>query len=197
MINITESIKHHITKKGRGGVFTPNNFLNISHRNTIDKLLSRLAGRGFIRHIGHGLYDYPILDIENETYLSPKLDAIIRAIEVQYGDKLQYGGEYSCYLLDIKKDKPKQILYLGNTRARKIHIPPHGIIIKKTKIPSTKNRDDLHILAIQSLIFLGKKNSTTKIISHILNKLDKKELVKFKKITKFAPVWISNCLKNI
>ena len=156
--NITQTIKYYIQKKGRGFVFTPNDFINIGHRNTVGKLLSRLSERGDIRSIGWGLYDYPRIDKDSNKYLDPELHSIIRAIEIQYGDKLQYGGEYSLYLLGIHDEKPKNIIYLGNTRAKRIRVFTHDIIIKPTKIPVTKNKNDPHILAIQSLIYIGRKN---------------------------------------
>ena len=71
---------------------------------------------------------------------------------------------------------------MGNTRAKRIRIFTHDIIIKPTKIPVTKNKNDPHILAIQSLIYIGRKNITIDVTTNILEKLDNKEFIKFKKI---------------
>ena len=97
MSQITKKVLYHIQKKGRGYVFCAKDFLKISHRNTLDKLLHRLNIKGTIRDIGWGLFDYPIIDRESSGYKPPSIIAIIRALQVQFNDKFQYSGEYAAY----------------------------------------------------------------------------------------------------
>lgn len=98
---ITEKIKFKIKKKVRGWVFTPRDFLNIRHFNTVNPLLDRLENRGEIRSLGKGLYDYPIINKETGKLQPPKLEALIRAVEVQLGDKFQFSGAYAALLLGV------------------------------------------------------------------------------------------------
>jgi predicted transcriptional regulator of viral defense system len=44
---------------GRGGVFTPSDFLDMAGRAAVDQALSRLAKGGRLRRLARGLYDFP------------------------------------------------------------------------------------------------------------------------------------------
>ena len=82
--------------------------------------MHRLEKQSIIRHIGWGLYDYPILNKEGKAE-EPNLETLIKALEVQLGDNFQYCGHYSAYLLGLDA-KPTQITYLSNKRAHKFKI---------------------------------------------------------------------------
>lgn len=44
---------------GRGGVFTPSDFLDVAGRAAVDQALSRLVKGGKLRRLARGLYDFP------------------------------------------------------------------------------------------------------------------------------------------
>jgi len=192
---ITEKIKYKIRKQGRGWVFTPRDFLNIRHFNTINPLLDRLEQRGEIRSLGKGLYDYPVIDKETGKAKSPKLDAVIRAIEIQYGDKLQFSGEYAAFLLGLTKRLPAELKYLSNKQSRVALVAGYNIKISKTLIPSPRNKYDKATLALQALRYIGKSKVTYSLVDGVLSKLSEKELKKFKKIAKHIE-WVNYLLST-
>ena len=190
-MNFTEKILFKIKKKGRGWVFSPKDFVKIRHYNTINPLLDRLEKRGEIRSLGKGLYDLPIID-ESGEYLEPELDCIIKALQIQYGEKFQYGGEYSAYLLGLIDKKPNQIIYLTNGKARKIKVRGFDIIIKRTNIPSPAKINHKSFIALQAIIYLGKRNTSKAILEKVVSQFDVKELTKFNALHKYMPIWLIN-----
>jgi hypothetical protein len=196
-MTITNKIITTIQKKGRGWVFTNKSFLKLRHRNTIDKLISRICANGVIRHIGNGLYDYPVFDNNTEKYLPPKLKFVIKALETQLNVKLQYSGEYACYLLGIKKEKPQEIVFFTSGNSLRFNIlEEYEIILKKTSIPAPRNKEDKAILALQALIYLGKNNIyTEESLTTILKQLNTSEKKKFYSLKKYMPAWLNNILK--
>jgi len=181
---ITEKIKYKIKKQGRGWVFTPRDFLNIRHFNTINPLLDRLEKRGEIRSLGKGLYDYPIIDRETGKLKPPKLEGLIRALEVQLGDKFQFSGAYSAFLLGLTRRMPAELTYLSNKQSRVVEICGYKIKISKTFIPTPKNKYDKATLAVQALRYIGKSKVTHSILKATMAQLNAKELKKFQKLAK-------------
>ena len=194
MSGVKEKVLYSIRKKGRGWVFCAKNFLNIAHRNTLDKLLYRLEQQEIIRNINWGLYDYPIVNKEGKLE-EPNLNAVIKAIEVQFNDSLQYSGQYSAYLLGLI-DKPDKITYLSNKRKRQLEIRCYNIKINKTAIISPKNKNDKATIATQALIWIGKEGITNELLIDVLTQLNMKEKKKLRMLLKSAPVWLSNRLSK-
>jgi len=192
-MNITEKIKYRIKKQGRGWVFTPRDFLNIRHFNTINPLLDRLEQRGEIRALGKGLYDYPVLDKETLKFKTPSLEAVIRALEVQLGEKLQFSGAYAAFLFGLTKTMPAELKYLSNKQNRIVVAAGYKIKISKTLIPAPKNKYDKPTLALQALRHLGKARVTYKILEEILTQLNDKEQKNFKKLAKHLD-WVHTLL---
>ena len=196
-MNFTDKIKYRIIKKGRGWVFTPRDFLNIRHLNTINPILDRLENRGLINSLGKGLYIYPIIDNETGLPKPPKLENIIRAIEVQLNEKFQYSGEYSAFLLGLSKSLPAEIKYLSNKQTSKIiEVAGYKIKISKTLIISAHNKYDKSILAINALRHYGKNKVTTDLLSKITSRLDKAEINKLKKLAKNIN-WINSKVNHL
>ncbi len=59
MQSIDNKVISRIYGKGRGWCFTPNEFMDLGSRSSVDKALSRLTQKGTIRRLARGLYDYP------------------------------------------------------------------------------------------------------------------------------------------
>ena len=59
LTSVPDRIMRRVRAGGRGGVFTPSDFLDVAGRASVDQALSRLAKRGKLRRLARGLYDYP------------------------------------------------------------------------------------------------------------------------------------------
>ena len=194
-MNITSKILYTIHKKGKGWVFSPQNFIKIRHLNTINPLLDRLEKRGHIRSLGKGLYDYPIIDKETNLPKPPKLDFIIRALEIQLTDKFAFNKEYSAFLFGVNKSLSGKIKYLTNNKQnKKIEVAGYNIELTKTSIPISKNKYDKSLIAVHAILYFGKKKISDEIIKKIISQLNEQEIKRLKALTKFAPAWVKDIL---
>ncbi len=76
---------------GRGGVFTPSDFLDMAGRSAVDQALSRLAKGGQLRRLARGLYDFPKLHPKLGP-LSPTPDNVAQALARETGSQVQIAG---------------------------------------------------------------------------------------------------------
>ena len=73
---------------GRGGVFTPRDFLDVATRAAVDQALSRLAKGGKLRRLARGLYDFPKVHPKLGP-LSPAPDDVAQALARETGSQVQ------------------------------------------------------------------------------------------------------------
>ena len=57
--SVPDRIMRRARSAGRGGVFTPRDFLDVAGRAAVDQALSRLVKNGKLRRLARGLYDFP------------------------------------------------------------------------------------------------------------------------------------------
>src|SRR5579862_6053306 len=121
MRSISNSILRRIRGKQRGWVFTPKDFIDLAHRNTIGVILYRLTQKGIIRQLDHGIYDFPATHPKLGT-LAASPDKIANAIASQSGDIIQPSGASLANQLGLDTQVPAKPMYItsGNSKKKKI-----------------------------------------------------------------------------
>ncbi|WP_371395580.1 DUF6088 family protein [Fretibacter rubidus] len=114
---IATTIKAKIVRKGRGYVFTPSDFLNVGTRAAVNQALSRLAKKGLIRRLTHGIYDYPKISPRLGA-LSPKPDDVAQAVACKGGQVLSVSPAKAANLLGLTTQVPAKLVYLTNGPTR-------------------------------------------------------------------------------
>lgn len=104
---------------GRGGVFTPSDFLDVAARAAVDQALSRLVKGGKLRRLARGLYDFPKLHPQLGP-LSPSPDDVARALARETGSQAQIAGAHAANALGLSTQVPAKSLYLTNGPSRRI-----------------------------------------------------------------------------
>lgn len=119
----TTSVSDRIMKRaqasGRGGVFTPTDFLDVAARAAVDQALSRLVKGGKLRRLARGLYDYPKVHSKLGA-LSPAPDDVARALARETGSQAQIAGAHAANALGLSMQVPAKSLYLTNGPSRRI-----------------------------------------------------------------------------
>ncbi|MGP2494452.1 DUF6088 family protein [Mesorhizobium sp. PUT5] len=119
----TMSVPHRIMRRarggGRGGVFTPSDFLDIAGRAAVDQALSRLVKAGKLRRLARGLYDYPKVHPKLGA-LSPAPDDVARALARETGSQAQIAGAHAANALGLSTQVPAKSLYLTDGPSRRI-----------------------------------------------------------------------------
>ncbi|KGE01586.1 MULTISPECIES: DUF6088 family protein [Rhizobium/Agrobacterium group] len=108
-----------VRARGRGGVFTPSDFLGIAGRAAVDQALSRLVKSGKLRRLARGLYDFPKAHPQLGL-LSPAPDDIAQALARETGSQLQIAGARAANALGLTTQVPAKTTYLTDGPSRKI-----------------------------------------------------------------------------
>jgi hypothetical protein len=104
---------------GRGGVFTPSDFLDVAGRAAVDQALSRLVKGGKLRRLARGLYDFPKVH-PKLGLLSPAPDAVAHALARETGSRLQIAGARAANALGLSTQVPAKSTYLTDGPSRRV-----------------------------------------------------------------------------
>lgn len=89
MDSVEEKIVKRIYANHRGWAFSKNDFLDIGSDNSTRKALTSLEGKGTIRRILRGLYDYPRLSKLLKGPREPDLEQVAQALARKSGWHIQ------------------------------------------------------------------------------------------------------------
>jgi len=104
---------------GRGGVFTPSDFLDVAGRAAIDQALSRLVKGGKLRRLAPGLYDFPKVHPKLGP-LSPAPDDVAQALARESGSQVQIAGARAANALGLSTQVPAKNTYLTDGPSRRV-----------------------------------------------------------------------------
>ena len=169
-----------VTQKGRGWVFTPNDFADFGDPRAIGMALTRLVRDGSIRRVGRGLYDYPRTHpVIGHTAPSP--DAVVSAMARKKGIRLLPSKALAANQLGLSTQVPAQMVYHTDGA-------PSAVQLDKLKIAFRRNTGRLMGLAgrpsglvAQALRDVGQGKVTPQHIQTIrshLSATDRKQLLK-------------------
>lgn len=117
--SVPDRIMRRARAAGRGGVFTPTDFLDVAARAAVDQALSRLVKSGKLRRLARGLYDYPKVH-PKLGLLSPAPDDVARALARETGSQAQIAGAHAANALGLSMQVPAKSLYLTDGPSRRI-----------------------------------------------------------------------------
>lgn len=117
--SVSDRIMRRARATGRGGVFTPTDFLDVASRAAVDQALSRLVKSGKLRRLARGLYDYPKVHPKLGA-LSPVPDDVARALARETGSQAQIAGAHAANALGLSMQVPAKSLYLTDGPSRRI-----------------------------------------------------------------------------
>lgn len=115
-------------------VWTAREFVDLGTRTSIDVALHRLAAKGAIRRIHHGLYDIP--RIEADVVVPPEYTAVLAAISRSDGVKVLVDGHSAAYRLGLTHRVPAKLLVLTSAQLAPIPLGRRQTIYFKTVAPS-------------------------------------------------------------
>lgn len=104
---------------GRGGVFTPSDFLDVAGRAAVDQALSRLVKSGKLRRLARGLYDFPKVHPKLGP-LSPAPDEVAEALARETGSQVQIAGARAANVLGLSTQVPAKNTYLTDGPSRRV-----------------------------------------------------------------------------
>ncbi len=196
MQTIDGKLTSRIYGSGRGSVFTPNSFFDIGGRDAVDKALSRLAGKGTIRRLARGLYEYPREHAELGL-LSPDIEKVAKALAGKDRIRLQPAGAYATNLLGLSEQVPAKVVFLTDGSSRTVKIGRQEIQLRRTTPRNMAAAGRLSGLLMQAFRHLGKEHITPARVEHLKRTLPAKERQQLLKDLRLAPAWMHPLFREL
>lgn len=180
---------------GRGGVYTPSDFLDVAARAAVDQALSRLVKAGKLRRLARGLYDFPKVH-PKLGQLSPAPDDVAHALARETGSQVQIAGARAANALGLTTQVPAKNTYLTDGPSRRV--------VLGKRVVDLRHASPKHLIApgspagtvVQALRHLGavRAADVAQVASRQLTVSDKKTLA-FSAVQ--APAWMRPTLVSI
>ena len=196
MQTIDSKIRSRIFGKGRGAVFTPNDFLDLGGRDAVDKALSRLTTQETIRRLARGLYEYPREHTELGI-LSPDIQRIAKALAGKDRMRLQPAGAYATNLLGLSEQVPAKVIFLTDGPSRTVKIGRQEIQLRHTTPRNMAAAGRLSGLLMQAFRHLGREHITRQRIAHLKRTLPATERKQLLKDLALAPTWMHSLFRDL
>jgi hypothetical protein len=180
---------------GRGGVFTPTDFLDVARRPAADQAMSRLVKGGQLRRLARGLYDFPKMHAKLGA-LAPAPDVVAQALARETGSAVQITGARAANALGLSTQVPAKSTYLTDGPSRRV--------LLGKRVVDLRHASRKHLVApgspagtvVQALRHLGPVGASdiVQVASQRLSVGDKRLLGK---TASQAPAWMRPALLSI
>ena len=170
--------------------------MGIGSRQAVDQALHRLARKGTIRRLTHGVYDFPkkhpVLGL-----LLPSTETIARALAGRDRPLLQPAGVYAANSLGLSEKVPAKVVFLTDGPTRTVTIGTTTIQLRRTTAKNMATAGRLSGLLIQALRELGKDNLTPQQREHLKRTLAAAKRRELLKDLQLAPVWMHEIFRDL
>jgi Family of unknown function (DUF6088) len=190
---IEKDILQEISTTKRGKIFFSENFSKIGKLESVNKALFRIAQKGILIRLAHGIYLYPKHDKELGI-LYPSIEEVAEAIAKRDKARIVPTGIQALNKLGLSTQVPLKTVYLTDGAARTIKVGNRTIKFKKTTPKNLAAKGEISKLVIQALREIGKDNITDKQIALIIQLLKNEKPEYVKHDVQLAPAWISNIM---
>jgi hypothetical protein len=193
--SVPDRIMKRARAAGRGGVYTPSDFLDVAARAAVDQALSRLVKAGKLRRLARGLYDFPKVH-PKLGQLSPAPDDVAHALARETGSLVQIAGARAANALGLTTQVPAKNTYLTDGPSRRV--------VLGKRVVDLRHASPKHLIApgspagtvVQALRHVGvvRAADVAQVASRQLTVSDKKTLA-FSAVQ--APAWMRPTLVSI
>lgn len=193
--SVPDRIMKRTRAAGRGGVYTPSDFLDLAVRGAVDQALSRLVKAGKLRRLARGLYDFPKIH-PKLGLLSPSPDDVAHALARETGSVVQIDGARAANALGLTTQVPAKSAYLTDGPSRRV--------VLGKRVVDLRHASPKHLVApgsavgtvVQALRHVGSARAAdvAQVASRRLSPSDKKTLASSAIL---APAWMRPTLVSI
>ena len=194
--SIEKSVASRIYGRGRGCVFSPNDFLDLGSRQAVGLALHRLTRAGTIRSLCRGLYYFPKSSaLLGELY--PTIEAVTKAVIARDDVKLQPFGAYAANLLGLSEQVPAKVVFLTDGSARKVKLGKLIIEFRPATSRQMATAGRTSGLVFSALRYMGKQHLSQQFITHLSNVLSPADRKRLICDLHYAPAWMHAALRQI
>jgi hypothetical protein len=194
--SVDSQVLARISRKGKGWVFTPSDFLDLGSHRAVGLALMRHAKAGTIRRLARGLYDYPRQD-RRVGSIAASTDEIANALKGRDNVRLQLSGGHAANQLGLSDQVPMRTVFLTDGPSRRVQLGRRQIVLKQTTPRQMATAGRVSGTMIQALRWLGRRNVDGRVVATLRRKLsaaDKRQLVKD---LRYAPAWVADVMRKV
>lgn len=196
MQTIDNSILKRIRGSGVGGVFSPNQFLDIGERSAVGVALHRLVKAGKIRRIRRGLYDLPGSNpIVGQT--APDVMATVRALMDGSHAQWQFTGAYAANALGLSDQVPSKVIILTDGVPRRVALGKLTLMFRRAAPRNMLAAGRRAGLVIQALRYLKGSPVMSKHAAKLKKDLDAATKKDLASLTLKLPLWMRPFVQQI
>lgn len=195
--DIAGKILARIYGNGRGGVFTPKDFLDLASHDAVRKALGRFTDEGTIRRLMRGVYDYPAFSTLLNAPASPDPDAMARAIARAHGWTILPAGETALNLLGLSTQVPAQWQYFSDGPSKTFEWQGGTLVFKHRTNKETTVLSPKTALLVQALKTLGENHIDDSVMATLCAKFEKKERARAIREARYATSWVYEFIKRM
>ncbi|MBQ2514061.1 MAG: type IV toxin-antitoxin system AbiEi family antitoxin domain-containing protein [Bacteroidales bacterium] len=197
--SIDDKILNSVMKRGRGVVFSTEEYAHYGDPDAVQKALSRMARKGVLLHVCHGIYCYPKIDKElGLGQLFPSYEDIAQVIAKRDKVRIFPAGALAQNMLGLSTQVPMNVVYLTDGSNRKVNVKNgRGILFRHVSPKKLAFNDKLAMLITTALRDLGSNNVTDehkKILKTVLEQRPEPFSIHDMKL---MPLWIRNLMTEL
>jgi hypothetical protein len=196
MPSLEKTLIKRIRGRGRGGVVSPPEFLDLGSRAAVDQVLSRLVKKNVLRRVSRGIYSYPEKS-ELLGEVAPAPGAVARAMARRGAQRLMPTGALAANQLGLTDQVTAKVEYLTDGASRRAMIKRLPVVLKHTSTRNLATADRVTGVVIQALRFLRQSKVTEEVILKLQERLsaaDKEQLIRD---IPLAPAWMGEVFRRV
>ena len=197
--SIDDKILKSVMKRGRGVVFSTEEYAHYGDPDAVQKALSRMARKGVLLHVCHGIYCYPKIDKElGLGQLFPSYEDIAQVIAKRDKVRIFPAGALAQNMLGLSTQVPMNVVYLTDGSNRKVNVKNgRGILFRHVSPKKLAFNDKLAMLITTALRDLGSNNVTDEHKKKLKTVLEQRPEPFSTHDIKLMPLWIRNLMTEL
>jgi len=188
-LSIEHKIMARVRRAGRGSVWCAAVLLPLGSRNTIDQALRRLAHKGTLRRIAHGLYLYP----DHQPLLGElpvAMPSLLATLSVAIDSPLIPSGAYAGYLLGCEPQMPTVIQLLSRETTRTIRVDGWSIHVRPTAARYLVGAGRMIAVLVQAWRYYGMEQVNSAMIAMLRQRIPPLTRRHLWQDRSLAPAWM-------
>jgi hypothetical protein len=194
--SVDSQVLARISRKGKGWVFTPSDFLDLGSRRAVGLALMRQTKAGTIRKLARGLYDHPRQDLRVGP-IAASTDEIANALKGRDNVRLQLSGGHAANQLGISDQVPTRTVFLTDGPSRKVQLGRRQIVLKRTTPRQMATAGRVSGTVIQALRWLGRQNVNGRVVATLRRNLSDADKQGLLKDLRYAPAWVADVMREV
>lgn len=185
-----------LSKRGRGTIVSPIDFVSYGDSKAVQKALERLTAGGKLIRVARGIYCYPKIDKAlGLGVIYPTFEEIATAIARRDKATIVPSGAYALNKLGLSTQLPMNVVYLTDGSPRKVKLQGNrGIQFKHTAKKNLAFQNEFSMLLTFALREIGESKLTDSQITHVRELIKAVPIEKLKKDFALIPAWIRNII---